>query len=152
MSFAIDCVSSLRYYHGDFARTVFIGEPTAKMKQVVSVTNRAWQDVRNALRPGLSFPDIQRIGKESIRRQGGDFNISFTPHCVGLYHGDQPWQTPAEPQVLETFVLEEGMVLSVDCPLGHIGCGGSSHLEDLTLITREGSEPIHTVPPNVFVV
>ena len=63
-----------------------------------------------------------------------------------------PMQTVAEPQALEPFVLEEGMVLSVDCPLGHAGVGGSSHLEDLSLITKEGSEPIHTVPPNVFVV
>ncbi len=150
--FAIDCVSSLRFYHGDFSRSIFIGEPSAKMQQVVAMTNRAWADVRGALRPGLRFTEIQRIGKESIKRQGGDFNISFTPHCVGLYHTDMPMQTVAEPQALEPLVLEEGMVLSVDCPLGHAGVGGSSHLEDLSLITREGSEPIHTVPPNVFVV
>ena len=150
--FAIDCVSTLRYYHGDFSRSVFIGEPNAKMQQVVAMTNKAWSDVRGALRPGLRFADIQRIGKESIKRQGGDFNISFTPHCVGLYHTDMPIQTVAEPQALEPFVLEEGMVLSVDCPLGHVGAGGSSHLEDLSLITKEGSEPLHTVPPNVFVV
>jgi Xaa-Pro aminopeptidase len=150
--FAIDCVSTLRFYHGDFARSVFIGEPRGKMKEVVDKTNRAWQDVRAALRPGLRFADIPRIGKESIKRQGGDFNISFSPHCVGLYHGDQPWPTPQEPQAVAALTLQEGMVLSVDCPLGHAGVGGSSHLEDLSLITKEGSEPLHTVPPNVFVV
>ncbi len=150
--FAIDCVSSLRFYHGDFSRSIFIGEPSARMQQVVAMTNRAWQDVRGALRPGLAFAEIQRIGKESIKRQGGDFNISFTPHCVGLYHSDMPFQSVAEPQAIEPLVLEEGMVLSVDCPLGHAGAGGSSHLEDLSLITKEGSEPLHTVPPNVFVV
>lgn len=150
--FAIDCVSSLRFYHGDFSRSIFVGEPSRKMQQVVAMTNRAWADVRGALRPGLRFSEIQRIGKESIKRQGGDFNISFTPHSVGLYHTDMPFQSVAEPQAIEPFVLEEGMVLSVDCPLGHVGVGGSSHLEDLSLITREGSEPIHTVPPNVFVV
>ena len=35
------------------------------------------------------------------------------------------------------------MFISVDCPLMEAGSGGTAHLEDLTLIREDGSEPIH---------
>lgn len=151
-SFAIDCVSSLRFYHGDFARTVFIGEPAARMKAVTTATLRAWRDIQSSLRAGLRFADIQRIGRDSLRQQGAQINISFTPHSCGLFHTDHPYPTVREPQAVEALVLEEGMIISVDCPLGNTGAGGSSHLEDLMLIHKDGAEAIHDVPANVIVV
>ena len=151
-AFAIDCVSSCRFYHGDFARTVFVGEPDATMKRVVAATLQAWRDIQGSLRAGLRFADIPRIGRESLARQGAGFSISFTPHSVGLFHTDHPYPTVRDPQPPEALVLEEGMILSVDCPLGNVGAGGSSHLEDLMLIRKDGAEPIHDVPTNVIVV
>ena len=151
-AFSIDCVSSLRFYHGDFARSVFVGEPRASMKQITAWTLRAWQDIQRSLRPGLRFADIVRIGRESLQRQGADIRISFTPHSVGLFHTDHPFPTPEDPTPVAGLVLEENMIISVDCPLGNAGAGGSSHLEDLLLIGAEGAQPIHRVPQNVLVV
>jgi Xaa-Pro aminopeptidase len=151
-AFSIDCVSSCRFYHGDFARTVFVGEPAERMKQVTSATLRAWRDIQSALRPGLPFAEIPKIGRESLRRQGVDFSVSFTPHSVGLFHTDHPQRSAFEPEPLPPLVLEQDMILSVDCPLGDTGVGGSTHLEDLVWIRAEGAETIHSVPPNVLVV
>lgn len=151
-AFSIDCVSSCRFYHGDFARTVFVGEPAERIKRVTAATLRAWRDIQSALRPGLPFAEIPRIGRESLRRQGVDFTISFTPHSVGLFHTDHPQRSAFEPGPLPPLVLEEDMILSVDCPLGDTGVGGSTHLEDLVWIRAEGAEPIHAVPPSVLVV
>jgi hypothetical protein len=36
--------------------------------------------------------------------------------------------------------------------LGLFGAGGSSHLEDLMLIRKDGAEPIHDVPANVIII
>lgn len=151
-AFSIDCVSSCRFYHGDFARTVFVGEPNERMKRITSATLRAWRDIQAALRPGLPFAEIPRIGRESLRRQGADFNVSFTPHSVGLFHTDHPQRSAFEPQPLAPLLLEQDMILSVDCPLGDTGAGGSAHLEDLVWIGAEGAEPIHSVPANVLIV
>jgi Xaa-Pro aminopeptidase len=150
--FSIDCVSSLRFYHGDFARTIFIGEPSERMRKIVAATRQAWDDVRGSLRPGLRFAEVQRIGRESLKRQGADINISFTPHSVGLFHTDHPFPSAQDPRPVGQLTLEAGMILSVDCPLGMVGSGGSSHLEDLSLITADGAEPIHSVPTHVIVV
>ena len=152
MAFSIDCVSSCRFYHGDFARTIFVGEPHPKMRQVCDAIAVAWRELQTQLRPGLRFADVTRLGRESIKKQGLDLNVAFTPHAVGLFHTDHPRPSLHEPRTVDGLVLEENMILSVDCPVLEAGIGGSAHLEDLMLIKPGGAEPIHDVPPGVFVV
>jgi Xaa-Pro aminopeptidase len=131
----IDCVSSLMNYHGDFARTVLVGEPTARMKTATRAIAECWDAVRDALRPGMRYSAIRELGQATLRRQGYDVQVGITPHSVGLWHGDDPRGASAEadPQ------LEEGMVLSVDFPVFDQGAGGTAHLEDLSLITATGA-------------
>lgn len=149
-AFMIDCVSEVAGYHGDFARTVFIGEPARAMRRVPQVLENAWGEVRAALKPGLRFSQIQEIGRRALKAQGADLAVPFGPHIVGLHHSDQPSLGPDGQR--EDMALEAGMILSVDCPLMEAGLGGTAHLEDLTLITASGSAPIHEVPPAVLVV
>lgn len=150
MAFSIDCVSHCRFYHGDFARTIFVGEPAPAIRQATRAIETAWADIRSQLRPGLRFADIPRIGRESIRKQGLDLNVSFTPHSVGLFHTDHPQPSLLSSRAPDDLVLEENMVLSVDCPVLESGIGGTMHLEDLTLIRRDGGEPLHAIPPPVI--
>ncbi len=152
MAFSIDCVSHCRHYHGDFARTIFVGEPHPNMIRVTNGIATAWNEIRSQLRPGMRFADIPVIGKESLRKQGLELNVSFTPHSVGLFHTDHPNPGLLNGFVPESLVLEENMILSVDCPPIDEGIGGSAHLEDLMLITKNGAEAIHDVPPGVIVV
>jgi Xaa-Pro aminopeptidase len=149
-AFMIDCVSEVAGHHGDFARTVFIGEPARSMKSVPQTVANAWGEVRSALKPGLRFSQIQEIGRKALVAQGADLAIPFGPHLVGLHHSDQP--ALGLDGRREDLALEAGMILSVDCPLMDAGLGGTAHLEDLTLITATGSEPIHAAPPPVMVV
>jgi len=152
MAFSIDCVSQCRHYHGDFARTIFVGEPHPHMVKATQGIATAWNDIREKLRPGMRFADIPPIGKASLKKQGLELNVSFTPHSVGLFHTDHPHPDLMEGRTVEGLVLEENMILSVDCPPIDAGIGGTAHLEDLMLITKDGAEPIHDVPPGVFVV
>ena len=81
------------------------------------------------------------------RCAGTAFSISFTPHSVDLYHADHVGNMGSPPR--EDIVLKPRMVLSVDCPMGATGMGGSYHLEDLMLITEDGAEPINSIGTNV---
>ncbi len=143
-AFLIDGVSEGAGYHGDFGRTVFVGEPSKSMKQATDALALGWGTIRDALRPGVKFSEITALGRETLRKAGKDFIVSFGPHSVGLFHTDAAG--------LGDVVLEPGMVLSVDCPVLQAGIGGSAHLEDLTLITANGSEPIHPTPGSVIQV
>jgi Xaa-Pro aminopeptidase len=112
----------------------------------------AWSEIRARLRPGLTDVDIRHIGAEALRKGGYTTSIAFTPHSVGLQHSDAPLRTDGVIPAPQGFTLEPGMVLSVDCPLFEEGVGGSAHLEDLTLITVDGSERIHPDSASVLVV
>lgn len=151
-SVSIDCVSTCRFYHGDFARSIFIGEPPLATRRAVDAVQVAWQEIREQLRPGMRFADVSRIGRETLKRQGADLSVSFTPHSVGLFHTDHPQPSLIAPRVVDDLKLEENMVLSVDCPVFMAGLGGTVHYEDLMLIRSGPAEPIHTVPPPVIIV
>jgi Xaa-Pro aminopeptidase len=152
MSVSIDCVSTCRFYHGDFGRTIFFGEPAAPVKQAATAIATAWQEIREQLRPGMRFADIPRIGRDSLKRQGVDLSVSFTPHSVGLFHTDHPQPSLIAPRGPDALVLEENMILSVDCPVFLAGMGGTAHLEDLMHIRDGRAEPLHDVPPPVIIV
>jgi Xaa-Pro aminopeptidase len=151
-SVSIDCVSTCRFYHGDFGRTIFIGEPRASAKRAAEAVGIAWQEIRSQLRPGMRFADIPRIGRQTLSRLGADISVSFTPHSVGLFHTDHPQPSLISPRQPDDLVLEENMVLSVDCPVFMAGLGGTIHLEDLMLIKNGRAEAIHTIPPPVIIV
>jgi Xaa-Pro aminopeptidase len=148
--FSIDCVSEYMGYHGDYARAVYVGEPIAAMKKVTDATGKAWERVRESIKPGVKFSDLQATGRKALKDLGVDYNISFTPHSVGLYHSDHVGSSGL-PSVGD-ITLEAGMVLSVDCPLLESGAGGSSHLEDLTLITKDGFETLNDPGDKIIVV
>lgn len=148
----IDCVSHLGNYHGDYGRTVVVGEPSRAMQRATEAMDFAWTAIREQLRPGLTSADIRRIGVEALKKGGYTTTIGFTPHSVGLQHSDAPRRTDTVVPTPMELTLEAGMVLSVDCPLFDEGIGGSGHLEDLTLITADGSERIHPDTPGVLLV
>lgn len=150
-SFLIDAVSEYQGYHGDYGRTVFLGEPTRPMAQATQTIGRAWDEVRHAIKPGMRFSEVSALGKQTLKKLGGNYEVSFTPHSVGLYHTDHVDQAGAG-FAWQDLVLEPGMIISVDCPLLAAGVGGSAHLEDLMLITATGSEPINAVGDQVIVV
>ena len=146
----IDCVSEYQGYHGDYGRTVFVGEPAKSMVTATQAIGNAWDQVQEKLRPGLRFSEISAMGQESLRQSGKRYLVPFNPHSVGLYHTDHVGLTGLPPR--EDIVLEPGMVLSIDCPLLETGVGGSAHLEDLILITPDGAEPINATDQQTITV
>lgn len=149
-TFMIDFVSHYGFYQGDYGRTVFFGDPDPQMRKATEVGIAAWKEIESRLRPGLRFSEIRRIGNDTVKKLGADFTYAFNPHSVGLQHWDQPRMTPEGKAV--DLALEAGMVLSVDCPLLNAGVNGTTHLEDLVLITATGSEPLHRQGDHFIVV
>ena len=137
----IDCVSSYLGYYGDYGRTIFIGEPQKEIGEKVQAMGVAWNELKNNLRPGMTFSEIQEKGANIIKKMSVSVNVPFGPHSVGLAHTEQPKLALDGSRI--DHVLEPGMIISVDCPLTEANSMGTAHLEDLTLITANGSEPIH---------
>ncbi len=123
------------------------------MKKSTDAISLGWDAIREKLRPGLRYSEIIEIGREALRKDGYDFDVPFSPHSVGLAHSDEPGVGGSNDYwVKGNTVLEENMVLSVDLPIKHSGVGGSAHLEDLTLITKDGGEQINDIGDRVIMV
>lgn len=148
----VDGVSQFLGYHGDFARTVFVGDPTRAAERAAQAAAFGWQAVREKLRAGLRYSEIVAIGADAVRAAGYDAVIGFSPHSVGLAHTDEPGEVHGGFWRKPDIVLEPGMILSVDCPTLNTGIGGSAHCEDLVLITENGCEPIHPLHEPVIIV
>lgn len=147
-AFMIDCVSHMRNFHGDYGRTIFIGEPSARMRYCTDAMSKVWGELQQQLRPGLRFSQVRELGNALLGKFAIDVPVAFAPHSVGLAHNDQP-RLDAQGRRAD-LVIEENMILSIDCPLFETGAGGTAHLEDLVLITAKGTEPIHPVAPAVM--
>lgn len=151
-SLFFDGVSHFQNYHGDYARTVFVGEATAEIKRTAKAVVAGWDAIRDALKPGLRYSDISAIGLDVLRRTGAGDHITFGPHSVGLMHTDEPGAEQGGFYGKHDLVLEENMVISVDCPSLATGIGGSVHIEDLVLITADGAEPIHPIDQHIITI
>lgn len=65
------------HYHGDYARTVFVGEPRRAARRAAEAVAHAWQSIRERLRPGMRYSDIVALGQEAVRK--GGFNVAIGP-------------------------------------------------------------------------
>lgn len=150
--FLIDCVGQYRHYHGDYGRTVFMGEPTRAMAEATSAMGSVWDQVREALKPGLKYSEIQAMATQAARKTGVEANIMCNPHSVGLFHTDEPSKSSLYTYEKEDLELMENMIISVDVPCIDAGIGGSAHLEDLMLITKDGAEPINDIRDQTILI
>jgi len=151
-SFLIDCVSHHQFYHGDYGRTVCVGEPTPEIQRATTALAQIWDGLLPRLKPGMYYNDITNIAAEIYATTETDAGHICNPHSVGLNHTDEPSVSDADYFVKDNLQLVEGMIISVDLPMTETGFGGSAHLEDLVLITKDGAELINDGADRVIIV
>ena len=142
-SFAIDAVSHYAGYHGDYGRTVFVGTPGATVRRALDAAITANEAIAAALRPGLRYSDVTRIGREAVAKAGYSITVACGAHSVGLLHTDEAFKDDRLAFSKADHLIEENMILSVDCPTLQVDAAGNVHLEDLWLITAKGCEPLY---------
>lgn len=148
----LDGVSHFMNYHGDYARTIFVGEPNNAARHAAEASAFGWSAIRAELRPGLRYSEIVAMGRNAVTQKGFSATIGFSPHSVGLAHTDEPGELAGGFYRKPDLILEPGMIISIDCPVLDTGIGGSAHCEDLMLITADGAEPIHSLHEPVITI
>jgi Xaa-Pro aminopeptidase len=147
----IDAVSHYRHYHGDFGRTVVLGEPSAEVRRRVEALRIGWQASFEALRPGRRYSQIRDAGLSAMAAAGYRYLTVANPHSVGLQHTDEPFREDARFELKDDLVLEAGMTLTVDFP--HLDVGfGACHLEDLVEVRADGAVPLASMDEPLIVV
>lgn len=122
-------------YCSDITRTVFIGEPTAKFRDIYGIVLQAQLAAIEAIKPGRTGREIDAVARKVITDAGFGSNFGHgTGHQIGIEVHDGPGLS-----LTSAIVLEPGVVASVEPGIYIEGWGGV-RIEDDILVTDHGCE------------
>ncbi|SUJ04731.1 Xaa-Pro dipeptidase [Sporosarcina pasteurii] len=122
-------------YISDITRTVAVGEPSEKLKEIYAVTLEAQERALQSIKPGMTGIEADRIAREYIASKGyGEAFGHSTGHGIGL----EVHEGPALSFRSET-VLEPNMVVTVE-PGIYLPEIGGVRIEDDIVITEDGNK------------
>jgi Xaa-Pro aminopeptidase len=136
-----DWGSRLDGYCSDISRTIILGKPDTRFKTVYQVVRDAQSMAVEAIRPGISSQDIDKIARDYIASKGfGDRFGHGLGHGVGLATHERPHLSPIRPMNLEL-----GMVTTVE-PGIYIPEWGGVRLENMVVIEAQGAVVLNHFP------
>jgi Xaa-Pro aminopeptidase len=133
-------------YCSDITRTVFLGEPEEKHREVYEIVLAAQLAGIKAVAPGRTGKEVDAVARKIIADAGyGDYFGHGLGHSVGLAIHEGP-----NLNMREERVLEPGMVITVE-PGIYIPDWGGVRIEDIVLVTETGCEVL-TQAPKEFII
>ncbi len=122
-------------YCSDITRTVFLGEPDARLKDIYSIVLEAQLKAIEYIAAGKSGKDTDAVAREVIAGKGyGDYFGHGLGHGVGLFIHEAPRLSP-----FSSSILEEDMVVTVEPGIYIAGLGGV-RIEDVVIVGKESCE------------
>ncbi|MBQ6522452.1 MAG: aminopeptidase P family protein [Atopobiaceae bacterium] len=131
-------------YAAECERTVFLGEPSERDRELYDIVMGARALAYSMVRPGVRCADIDLATQDYFKERGyGDAILHRTGHGIGLGNHEAPWLSAGGDHV-----LEENMVISIEPALYFDDIGGFRH-SDTVLVTRDGFERITQYPDDL---
>jgi len=134
-------------YYSDCTRTVHVGEPTDKFREVFGIVREANRAALAAVRPGVTCETIDRAARQVIEQAGyGEYFTHRVGHGIGIDIHEEPWMVEGNQMVLEpgmTFSDEPGIYLP-----GQFGC----RIEDVVAVTGSGGVSLTEFTYDIIVV
>lgn len=143
----VDLGGRLQGYASDITRMAYLGEPSARYREVHSTVERAVRAGIDAARPGAPLAAVDRAARSVIESAGyGKRFIHRTGHGIGIT-GHEP------PSVAHTneMPIQEGMAFSVEPGIYLEGEFGV-RLEEIVIVTARGAERLSMLPREARIV
>lgn len=120
-------------YCSDMTRTVFLGEPDARLREAYAAIRQANEQVEAALKPGVTGAAMHELAESVLAEAGfaGKMGHSLG-HGVGLDIHEEPNLSPRNPNP-----LVEGNVVTVE-PGVYLPGEFGMRLEDYGVVTHDG--------------
>lgn len=128
-------------YYCDITRTLCVGRPTARQREVHGIVRRAQESAIRAAVPGMPCREVDRAARDIITAAGHGSHFGHaTGHGIGLMVHEGP-SVSAQSKA----VLEQGMIVTVEPGIYVPGWGGV-RIEDMVLVTDRGPELLTSLP------
>lgn len=138
------------YYQGycsDMTRTIAVGEPNPKMKEIYAIVHDALENALSSIKVGMTGKEADALTRNLISDKGyGDKYGHGMGHGIGLYIHEDIFMNPTCEQH-----IEEGMVLTVE-PGIYIPNLGGVRIEDDIIMKKDGIEIITKSPKELIIL
>ena len=139
---SVDIGACYKGYHGDCAKTFFVGSVSEEKRQLVEVTTQSLYEGLKFARPGNRLSDISHAIEEYAKSFGYSVVLEYTGHGVGhALHED-----PAVPNYGAPGrgpILKKGMTLAIE-PMVNMGTHRIRVLKDnWTVVTQDKKPSAH---------
>lgn len=134
-------------YCSDTSRTLVIGQPDETFTKLYSILYEAQKRAIDNIRPGVSSREIDAIARSYIKDSGYDKKFGHgLGHGVGIEIHEPPRLSP-----LKDVSLESGMIVTVE-PGIYLQDWGGIRLENMVLVTDNGSEVLNSLSYNDYII
>lgn len=143
----LDFGARYKGYCADMTRTVALGQPSLKMKEIYDIVLNAHLAAEKALAPGKKCRDIDSIARDMIAEKGygGCFG-----HGLGHGVGIDIHEMPRLSQTCDE-TLAVGHIVTVEPGIYVAGLGGV-RIENTCLITENGAESFVSAPRELLIL
>jgi Xaa-Pro aminopeptidase len=135
----LDLGARLNGYCSDMTRTLCLGRPPERFKEVYQLVRQAQLAAIAALRPGMPAAELDAVARQLLEKQGVAENFT---HSLGHGVGLATHEKPSVSQHSED-KLEPGMVITIEPGLYFPGWGGV-RLEQMVVVGESGAELLST--------
>lgn len=143
----LDFGATVDGYHSDMTRTICIGEPSAKQREVYETVLKAQNAALAALKDGITGVEADKIARDIIEEAGyGKYFGHGLGHGVGVEIHEAPRLSPKAPHT-----LKEGHVVTVEPGIYLPGEFGV-RIEDMAIITKDGSINLTECPKELIIL
>lgn len=136
------------YYQGycsDMTRTVMLGSPSERQREIYGIVLEAQKRAIQAIKPGISGKEVDAAARDYIRDHGyGEAFGHSTGHGLGMELHEGPTLSYRNERG-----LEPGMVVTVE-PGIYLPDVGGVRIEDNVLVTDEGYEVLTKSPKELI--
>lgn len=143
----LDFGAVYRGYHGDLTRTVILGEPTRRQKEIYKTVLEAQETAISQARSGISGARLDSVARKVIQQRGfGEFFGHGLGHGLGL-------EIHEAPRLAKTnkVSLKVGNVVTIE-PGIYIPEFGGVRIEDDVVIEKNGCKNLTHAPKELIVL
>jgi len=143
----IDFGAFYQGYASDMTRTIMVGQPNEKQREIYQIVLEAQLNGVKHIRAGMTGKEADALTRNIIEKYGyGNYFGHGTGHGIGLEIHEGPRLS-----LLSDAVLAPGMMVTVE-PGIYLPDFGGVRIEDDVLITQEGREILNKSPKELIII